>query len=66
MYHCQVAAQINDERSLAYWTHAHIFVRHFDDVHLLSRMIALTLFGSESGKISKGTVSVYWDTVMIQ
>ena len=66
MNYCQVAAQINEMRSLAYWTHAHIFVRHLDDVHLLPCMLVLTLFGSESGKISKGTESVNWDTVRIQ
>ena len=52
--------------SLAYLTHAHIFVRQLGDVHLLSHMLVLTLFGKVSGKISKGTVIVYCDTLGIQ
>ena len=57
MHHSQVTAQINNMGSLAYWTHAHVFVRHLDDVQLLSFMLVLKLFGLESGNTCEGKVS---------
>ena len=58
MYHFQLTAKMYGIGLMTYWTYAHIFVRHLDVVHLLSFVLVLTFFGSESGNISKGTAGI--------